>query len=137
MAVGASPSSSLVKPLSRLGKKLEVEASFYQAMVGLLERQANVIPEQLFTKSDVQSIVQKELEKQRANSAVELPCRAYTSSLISISGILAAIFGSAGFTLFRRTCIAHPELMGWYVNSAVKGGVCGLIGALLFRRFIL
>jgi hypothetical protein len=61
-----STNTSPVRASSNTPNAYEVEAKFMDAMVGLLQRQANIVPEHLFTKAEVKEIVRKELEKLKA-----------------------------------------------------------------------
>ncbi|KAF2679741.1 hypothetical protein K458DRAFT_393583 [Lentithecium fluviatile CBS 122367] len=61
-----APESSPVRPSparNAYNQTFEVDASFIQAMVGLLERQANIVPDHMLTESEVRRIVRKELDK--------------------------------------------------------------------------
>ncbi|KAF2870272.1 hypothetical protein BDV95DRAFT_669179, partial [Massariosphaeria phaeospora] len=69
-APGLALNSSPIRPLdsspTRRGnftpaRTFEVESSFLQAMIGLLERQANIVPDHVITKSEVRKMVRKEI----------------------------------------------------------------------------
>lgn len=104
-------------------------------MVRLLERQANIVPEHLFTKDDVREIVRKELQKQESanTSMVEASEEVMVRSnfMNTMFCGVTAMVGGAGLVVFRRACLVNPEMMWGYVYGAWNGAACGLVGSLV------
>ncbi|KAF2794168.1 hypothetical protein K505DRAFT_361330 [Melanomma pulvis-pyrius CBS 109.77] len=114
----------------------EVEAPFLQAMIGLLERQANIAPDHVLTKSDVRKIVRKEVQKHQEISYDARLSRKTLSSFVTSGGILGLAAGVAGLAVYQRVWARHPEEMRWYVDGGLKGGLLGLAGAVVVKGML-
>lgn len=137
------PVSSPIRPLASPAyrnpqqRTFAVEASFLQAMSGVLERQANIVPDHMLTESEVRAIVRSELKKrdqaQTKNVHDVKVDRLTTETLASRvtpprMAMITAVF--AGALVLRRAALKHPGEMYWCASGAVKGGILGLLGAL-------
>jgi hypothetical protein len=128
----STPSPSCDNP-STLARSFEVEAPFLQAVVGLLERQANILPEYALTKSDIKNIVHKEMEKIR-NRQVEEEIEAMTmSSCFTVRHVLVMAAGIAGWVVLQRAFVRHPDEVVWYLDGAWRGGLVGLAGGMVVK----
>jgi hypothetical protein len=127
--------SSPIRPLntSTATKTFEVEASFLQAMVRLLERQANTVPEHLFTKTEVKDIVRKELGKQKGCSDTEVPRRKKLSGLIGPSETVAMMLGGVSIVVLLRVHESYPWWTHWFIGGACRGAVYGFLGAMAIK----
>lgn len=114
-------------------RSFEVEAPFLQAMVGLLERQANILPEHVLTKSDIRRIVRKEIDKDKKESELERTRRMTMSSSFKVRHAVGMVVSVAGWVVFQRAFVRHPEEMVWYLYGAWKGGLVGLAGGLVVK----
>ncbi|KAH7119784.1 hypothetical protein B0J11DRAFT_590752 [Dendryphion nanum] len=125
-----------------------VEAPFLHAMIKLLERQANIVPAHLFTREDVQIIVQKEIDKftrgkeEEERMAMEVARRdnsrerSKLAGYITLPDILIAAVGFAGIMVFRRACKVLPSETRGFVVEGGKGGFWGVLGAGLLRGIL-
>lgn len=140
----ASENSSQSTSIPRLPETptntYEVPGAFLNAMVGLLERQANIVPEHLYTKMDLEKAkeaVRKEMqEKQATVTPPSPPESSWAESSVAVLGSVTAVAVCAGVNLFRRASHAHPELMWYYLDGACWGAAGGLVGVLLFKGML-
>lgn len=129
--------ASLVRPSPRFmhgtpaTRTFEVEASFLQAMIGLLERQANIVPDHMLTKSEIRRIVRKEMDK-RGEAKETNPTKSL-SGLVTPSRVLALTAGVAGLVVLQRARMRYPEEMAWFLDGAWKGGLGGFVGAMVVK----
>jgi hypothetical protein len=105
-------------------------------MVHLLERQANIVPEHLFTEADVQRIVQKELQKQDRNTVLLSEDTKRLSSYITFTGTVAMILGGVSFVVFQRACLIAPGHTKWLLEGAWKGAACGMASSMLAKGIL-
>jgi hypothetical protein len=102
-------------------------------MVGLLERQANILPEYALTKSDIKNVVCKEMEKVR-NMQAEEEIEAMTmSSYFTVRHVLGMTAGIAGWVVLQRAFVRHSEEVMWYLDGAWRGGLVGLAGGMVVK----
>ncbi|KAF2647426.1 hypothetical protein K491DRAFT_309466 [Lophiostoma macrostomum CBS 122681] len=127
--------SSPIRPFntSNTAKTFEVEATFLQAMVRLLERQANTIPEHLFTKAEVNDVVRKELDKQKRDTEPEVSPGRSLSILVGPSETVAMMMGGASVVVLLRVHEKCPWWMQWFVGGACRGAVYGFLGAMAIK----
>ncbi|PSN75157.1 hypothetical protein BS50DRAFT_628375 [Corynespora cassiicola Philippines] len=134
---------------SKSGQEMfEVESGFLQAMVGLLERQAKIVPEFMLTEGEVRGIVGEEVgrlmreireegksevkdEGDRGEDVVEVLSKFFTTS--RILGVGAA---AAGLLVGRRAVTRHSKEAMGYLMEGAKGGVAGLIGVLVIKHVL-
>jgi hypothetical protein len=114
----------------------EVEAPFLQAMAGLLERQANILPDHVLTKSDIRRIVRKEINKAEKSSEMEQTQRMTMSSSFRSRHVVGMVVGVAGWVVVQRAFVRHPEEMVWYLDGAWKGGLVGLAGGVMVKMVL-
>lgn len=128
-----APYSSPIRTSNTSAETFEIDASFLHAMVGLFERQANIVPEHLFTKTDVEMIVHEELEKQRVEELLFTKHKAHASSILTPSKFSMAFIGGFSMGFCWHASQAYPEEVYSYLNGGWKGGLCGLAGAIILK----
>jgi hypothetical protein len=117
-------------------RSFEVEAPFLQAMVGLLERQANILPEHVLTKSDIRRIVRKEIDKDKKELGIERTESMTMSNSFRSRHVVGMVVGVAGWVVVQRAFVRHPEEMVWYLDGAWKGGLVGLAGGFVVKMVL-